>query len=132
MQSSIIILTKHKEEIEKWIVNHQIKPLCKISNDGYTRLEILKTDIYILYLCHFIQNILLLKNPIIKEAKVVKEHILSSIISPMHTNILSELTEFFKENNIINIDGYITFRMQKYNLLIYRRLYGIMKKALLT
>ena len=76
-----------------------------------------------------LEDILLYKNPITKAYKVLYEHIKDTVFLEFRNNILDDLTEFIENNNELNLEGYTTFKMDRYNHIINMTLYAIVKRS---
>lgn len=76
-----------------------------------------------------LEEVILHKNPITRGYKCLCDNIKNSIFIPCRNDIYSDLSKFLQDNNQINIDGYISFRMDEYNYLVNLVLYTIVKKS---
>lgn len=132
---TLTILTTHHyhKELCHWLEVHGFMPHTLLTADNTTQAVIPFSDPYLLPLCTLLQQLLMLENPIIKDAHLVKRHIINTIFIPLQNTMIQELRAFFEEqstNPTIHLNGYLTFRLQKYQLLISGKLYGIMKRTL--
>ncbi|MCL2698804.1 MAG: putative sporulation protein YtxC [Defluviitaleaceae bacterium] len=77
-----------------------------------------------------LEYIMLSDNPALAEGEKVFHSVADIAFRPSRTIMQSRLDEFLKEAGMINIEGYINFRLGEYTERINAILYSIVKKNL--
>ena len=97
--------------------------------DDIISYEINLTEYTMPFIISLLENIVILKNPIVNNKNIINV-VTANVFIPLRPKIEKELTIYFRENNIINLEGYFTFRMENHSMLIHSMLYSIVKKSL--
>lgn len=129
MQKIYIHTTYYNEKIKN---NSQLSN-SQISNhknhDNTYIYEAYLTQNTINFLINLLEEIIIFKNKIpIK--KNIKEAIITNVFLPMRTKLQKDIEDYFLSSEIINIEGYINFRMGDHNMIMYSMMYSIVKKSL--
>lgn len=123
----ITVLATDKNELYRWLRANHIKPLTLSTSDDLVQISIPYTTDAVEKICKLLQRLIVLKNPIVRESTLLKDNLINTLLDPLYASMLDKLTPFIADYGIIHLDGYITFKMQEYNFLIYKRLYAIIK-----
>jgi len=113
-----IVTLEYSQLLTNWLEQNFAKPKGKVF-----QVDISLTDTEMLPV--LLEEILLHKNPITKSRHIVSKRIKKSLFAPLREEIKAELLQFLEHNDTINLDGYVTFRMDRYSFLINKFLYNI-------
>ena len=124
----ICIHTIHNNEEVQSIAEEKNIKISHINTYGKLNIyEIYFTDNTIDFLVSLLESTAISKNPIVTN-KNVKDSIVESVFIPLREKVAKELREYLNCHNIINIEGYFTFRMEDHKIMMYSMIYSIIRK----
>jgi len=90
------------------------------------------TEAFARSLMHVLHKIALAQNPVYRHSHKLRDMADGILNTDTHAHALTQLKTFLKSNNAINLEGYVTFRMENYRAKLYMMLYSIVKKINLS
>lgn len=108
----------HKEELS----DHE---------DAYYYIELKNLKNRCLTVCSLLEEAILMKNAVTKNNKIVKKSVRDKVFKPFREDIREEASRYLLENDFLNIEGYINFKLKEYVNLVDLVLYSAIKRYLL-
>jgi len=120
----------YKNELKNFIKTLTQNNLCTISiaTSHAVKLTWANSKDFIETILFLLYNIAMLENPVYRYSPKLKN--LASILqnTELHNTELTRLETFLKSNSELNLEGYVTFRMEEYSAKLDMILYEIIKK----
>jgi len=120
----------YKNELINFIKNLTQNNLCNISiaTSYAVKLTYTNSKDFIATLLSLLYTIAMQENPVYRYSPKLK-NLAASLQNPeLHNTELKRLENFIKSNKELNLEGYVTFRMENYSAKLDMILYEIIKK----
>lgn len=130
MKRTIVHTSKYKTELANFM---QSMPVFNKIQDGTTLAwEVSAADNFAQALMLLLHKLAMSENPVYRHSPKLRDLADSLFNTDVHTKAVTELKAFIKSNKELNIEGYVTFRMEAYHTQLDMLLYTIMKKINLS
>ena len=100
-----------------------------LKSNKYDSANLKKTDKLYKDIFKIIQEVALKKSKVLREHSMLREKIIDLVFIPCKYEILQGLKKYIEEHDIINLEGYVQFRMNEYLDMIDIIAYMIIKNG---
>jgi len=116
------------QEIENLAQALQKRNICNVKNGTTFYWESSANAIICEELLHLLQHITMMANPVYRHSPTLRDLAEGLRNTDVHIYELERLKIFVRQNNELNLEGYLTFRMEAYCAKLDAMLYTIVKK----
>lgn len=125
-----IYTEKHMDILNSFFKHYELLPSDLEISENFAYMEF--DDFYgiIRLLPELLEDAILSQNPVTKSSDALKQNIKTRVFLPFRKDIEKDIFDYFIENNYINMEGYINFRLKEYVHLVDLVLYSAIRKFL--
>jgi len=120
--------SNYRHELINFAQELKKRKLCAIKNEATLVWESYLTNQINKEILHFLQYVAMMANPVYRHSPTLQDLAEGLRNTDVHTYELEELENFLRKNKELNLEGYVTFRMEAYRIKLDEMLYTIVKK----
>jgi hypothetical protein len=121
----------YRNELLRWAADNSIA--YTEENDEYSSeclILVNQNALTTKLLCGLLEDLILISNDVVKSGVNIKSRLKKIVFATHEKDITRDIEGFLKENNSINLDGFLSFRLKKYKDIVDMILYAAIKKVL--